>query len=81
MPLQGVGEVIIAKNRHGKLENVQLKFIGKFTKFEDLDGAAQAGGDKYLTSFPTSGPSNSDFTITIPSKANKSDDNNGPLPF
>lgn len=35
--LKGVGEVIIAKHRNGSLENVQLKFIGKFTKFSDLD--------------------------------------------
>ncbi len=34
----GVGEVIIAKHRNGSLETVQLKFIGKFTKFADLDG-------------------------------------------
>ncbi len=80
MPLQGIGEVIIAKNRHGKLENVQLKFIGKFTKFEDLDASMSTGDDKYMTSFPSSGPSNSDFTITIPSKANKKDDG-GEMPF
>jgi len=35
---QGVGEVIIAKHRNGSLETVQLKFIGKYTKFADLDG-------------------------------------------
>ena len=35
---QGVGEVIIAKHRNGSLETVQLKFIGRFTKFADLDG-------------------------------------------
>ncbi|GAB3803262.1 replicative DNA helicase [Spirosoma humi] len=33
----GIGEVIIAKNRSGSLDTVQLKFIGKFTKFCDLD--------------------------------------------
>ncbi|MEQ8924665.1 MAG: replicative DNA helicase [Fulvivirga sp.] len=37
MPTSGVGEVIIAKHRNGSLENVQLKFIGKYTKFSDLD--------------------------------------------
>ncbi|MFT7029922.1 MAG: replicative DNA helicase [Marinoscillum sp.] len=79
MPLQGIGEVIIAKNRHGKLENVQLKFVGKFTKFEDLDASISGGGDKYGTSFPKAAPTNSDFTITIPSKANKNDDDNMPF--
>jgi replicative DNA helicase len=83
MPLQGVGQVIIAKNRHGKLEDVPLKFIGKFTKFEDLD-APMTGGDNYGQSFPTSGNAggggNSDFTITLPSKANKNDNDEG-MPF
>jgi replicative DNA helicase len=33
----GVGEVIIAKNRSGALDTIQLRFINKFTKFCDLD--------------------------------------------
>ncbi|MDN3689258.1 replicative DNA helicase [Cyclobacterium jeungdonense] len=33
----GVGEVIIAKHRNGSLESVKLRFIGKYTKFTDLD--------------------------------------------
>jgi replicative DNA helicase len=36
-PLKGIGEVIIAKHRNGSLDTVQLRFIGKFTKFADLD--------------------------------------------
>ena len=35
--LVGMGEIIMAKNRSGSLENVWLKFIGKFTKYCDLD--------------------------------------------
>ncbi|MFY0601796.1 MAG: replicative DNA helicase [Cyclobacteriaceae bacterium] len=77
MPLNGVGEVIIAKHRNGKLENVQLKFIGKFTKFEDLDASMTDSG--YGNSFPKSDNSNSDFTITLPSKANKKDDEEMPF--
>jgi replicative DNA helicase len=33
-----MAEVIIAKHRNGSLENVKLKFIGKYTKFADFDG-------------------------------------------
>ncbi len=33
----GVGEVIVAKNRGGSLDTIQLRFIGKYTKFTDLD--------------------------------------------
>lgn len=35
--LKGVGEVIVAKHRNGSLDSVFLKFIGRFTKFGDLD--------------------------------------------
>ena len=34
----GVGEVIVAKNRSGSLDTIQLRFISRFTKFCDLDG-------------------------------------------
>ncbi len=33
----GIGEVIIAKNRSGSLDTIQLRFINKYTKFCDLD--------------------------------------------
>jgi replicative DNA helicase len=36
-PTAGVGEIIISKNRHGSLGNIPLRFIGKYTKFCDLD--------------------------------------------
>src|SRR6187551_1788715 len=37
LPTQGMGEVIIAKHRNGSTGSVKLKFIGKYTKFGDLD--------------------------------------------
>ncbi len=49
MPVQGLGEVIIAKHRNGSLDTAILKFIGKYTKFSDVD---QAGGG-----FPDQGQS------------------------
>jgi replicative DNA helicase len=66
-PTQGMGEVIIAKHRNGSLETVQLKFIGRFTKFADLDGfdggdAGGFGGGGYTpnalpgSSFDSEGP-------------------------
>lgn len=70
MPTAGMGEVIIAKHRNGSLENVQLKFIGKFTKFTDMDTGGFAGG--YGNTFPAG--AGTDFensgSITMPSKAN-----------
>ncbi len=36
-PTKGRAEIIVAKNRHGSLEDVPLRFIGQFAKFADLD--------------------------------------------
>ena len=33
---EGIGELIIAKNRAGTTENIRLQFIGKFTKFTNI---------------------------------------------
>ncbi|TBH73877.1 replicative DNA helicase [Aquirufa nivalisilvae] len=43
--IAGMGEIIMAKNRSGSLENVWLKFIGKFTKYCDLDFQPFADGN------------------------------------
>lgn len=37
MPTQGMAETIIAKHRGGSLDTVKMRFIGKYTKFRDLD--------------------------------------------
>ena len=78
MPTSGVGEVIIAKHRNGSLETVPLKFIGRYTKFSDLDApGTDFNAGNYGTTFPSQGiPSDFDgapSTITIPSKANEQD--------
>ena len=69
MPTQGTGEVIIAKHRNGSLENVGLKFIGKFTKFADLDTHG------FSNDFPVTGGVPPEFndpgTITLGSKLNE----------
>ena len=73
MPTTGVGEVIIAKHRNGSVENVQLKFIGKYTKFTDLDNHS------FGEPFPSGGGIPSEFddaqTMTFGSKLNTGDDN------
>jgi replicative DNA helicase len=78
MPLNGMGEVIIAKHRNGRTDTVQLKFIGKFTKFTDLDELSQ--GDNYGNTFPASG-GNTDFTITLPSKGGQPKPGDEEMPF
>ncbi len=77
--LQGVGEVILAKHRNGSLDTVKLKFIGKFTKFSDLDFQGPFGGG-----FPGGGGIPGEFdqggaqTITFQSKANGDSGNTPP---
>ncbi|MBC7449517.1 MAG: replicative DNA helicase [Hymenobacteraceae bacterium] len=46
-PTKNVGEVIIAKHRNGSLDTVKLGFIGKFTKFCDLESVNGFGGGGY----------------------------------
>ena len=92
----GVGEVIIAKHRNGSLENIKLRFIGRYTKFTDLDGgmgfqSSQASEIGYSRKF-TSGASgantfDADQTLMRSSKANEGDienaflGGNDPAPF
>jgi replicative DNA helicase len=58
-PTQGMAEVIVAKHRNGSLDNVVLKFIGKYTKFTDHEFASASD-----TRYGTFG------TVTQASKAN-----------
>lgn len=34
--LKGVAEIIVAKNRHGELKNVRMRFTAEFARFSDL---------------------------------------------
>lgn len=85
MPTTGMGQIIIAKHRNGSLETVNLKFIGKYTKFTDID----FGGSGESMSFPQGASSSNFDTITLPSKANgdtpppteEEPPNEGPAPF
>ena len=79
---QGVGEVIIAKHRNGSLDNVKLRFIGRYTKFQDLDGFGSmeeppGGNAMYRPTFGAQSSGVSDFdsgnTIKLQSKANSDD--------
>ncbi|MCB0505514.1 MAG: replicative DNA helicase [Cyclobacteriaceae bacterium] len=70
MPTTGMGEVIIAKHRNGSLDNVKLKFIGKFTKFTDMDFHSGYG----TGSFPSNAGAGFQSTVTLPSGLNSESD-------
>ncbi len=44
---EGLGEVIIAKNRAGTLDTIPLQFLGQFTKFANLDYRTGGGFGEY----------------------------------
>ena len=71
-PTTGLAEFIIAKHRNGALENVQLRFIGKLAKFDNLENFDDSGlGESNLTP-------NTEFenytTITRQSRMNNEED-------
>lgn len=70
--VQGVGEVMIAKHRNGALDTVNLKFIGKYTRFTNLDDPM--GDTNYGSSLVSAAGGNefndSSNIITYTSKAN-----------
>ncbi len=73
MPTQNVGEVIMAKHRNGSLDTIQLKFIGKFTKFADLEDSGSSFGQLPPGNFRPLPPDPAN-TITLQSRANKPDE-------
>jgi replicative DNA helicase len=72
-PCAGVGEVIIAKHRNGSLDTVKLRFIGKYTKFTDLDsgdGFSQFGSNSFPQTDGMAAFDSGPTTITMASKVN-----------
>ncbi len=68
-PTAGTGEIIVAKHRNGALENVQLRFIGKYARFDNLDSfsyGSEFGGGQLSPSSEFDVPQ----TMTMPSKMN-----------
>lgn len=91
-PTKGVGEVIVAKHRNGMLGTVKLRFIGKYTRFEDLDAPTDTGENSfdysYSNSFQNATIPHEFGTITLGSKMNelpnadfKNETGNDDVPF
>jgi replicative DNA helicase len=75
-PTNGQAEIMIAKNRHGALENIRLRFINDFTKFTDLMEDSYASPSSMMIDNPG--------FITISSKLNEEDESHdsfNPAPF
>jgi replicative DNA helicase len=76
-PTQGMGEIIISKHRNGSLGSVNLRFIGKFTKFTDIE--IDGGGNDSYGSFSNTSSIPNEFdtgsTVTFSSKMNGNGEN------
>lgn len=71
----GVGEIIVAKHRNGALENVRLRFIAQYARFDNLEGYQEEPNMPANASLTANdGFDNQSSTMTIPSKMNSWDD-------
>lgn len=71
----GVGEIIIAKHRNGALENVRLRFVKEYARFENMESFSDPGfaASQHLkanTDFDDQGSG----SYTLPSKLNSLED-------
>jgi replicative DNA helicase len=74
--LEGTGQIIIAKNRHGSLETITLRFIAKLAKFADLD----VGNFEGLSNLSPSSDFENPNGVTFSSRLNKmQDDEDSPF--
>ena len=73
--LKGIAEIIIAKHRNGALETVQLRFIDRFAKFEDLND------DGFFDSFNADelAPSDNPYDNVITRSSKMNEDDNVPF--
>jgi len=84
MPTTGVGEVIVAKHRNGPVDTVKLRYIGKYTKFCDLEGDSPVdansltnfGNDMNFPNVKGNGGFGGDNTIKMQSKNWDNEDKN-----
>ena len=80
----GMAEIIIAKHRNGALENVKLKFIGKFAKFENFDADMPGGFGTSLTpneDFESQNTLTRQSKMNDPSSDNEMDNDEAGVPF
>lgn len=72
MPTEGIGEIIVAKHRHGSLDNVRLRFIKHLTRFDNLDAFDESDFGSGFS--PNKEFEQSTDTITVGSKMNDDND-------
>lgn len=67
-PTAGQAEFIVAKHRNGGLDNIRLKFLGMFGKFDNLEDDASSFDGTFSSSLnEEEGYGNTSFTNNLPS--------------
>ncbi len=84
----GIGEIIIAKHRNGALDNVRLRFVKEYARFDNIEGFDESPNFPSESPLTANGNFDSQGTYTIPSKMNDLNDENldfnssdGDMPF
>ncbi len=79
-PTAGVAEIIIAKNRHGATQSVNLRFIGRYARFTNLNDFEFQGQGPGITGAGIDNFPESNFrSIIRGSKMNEGDDEEMPF--
>ena len=81
---QGVGEIIVAKHRNGALENVRLRFVGEFARFENLSASPELLPNDFNSNgnaLTNSSSFDTPQTYTVQSKINDKDQSDNGYDF
>ena len=87
-PTTNQAEFIVAKHRNGSLDNIRLKFLGQFGKFDNLDEFGMSYDDSFTSKMNLDSQANPFATPNLPSpndafgsSMNSSFDENSDVPF
>ena len=72
----GIGEIIIAKHRNGALDNVRLRFVKEYARFDNIEGFDDTPNFPSESPLAANGNFDNQGTYTIPSKMNDLNDEN-----
>ena len=87
-PTTNQAEFIVAKHRNGSLDNIRLKFLGQFGKFDNLDEFGMSYDDSFTSKMNLDSQQNPFATPNLPSpndafgsSMNSNFDENSDVPF
>jgi len=72
--MKGVAKIIVAKNRHGELKDVQLKWISDQAKFDNWEAVDFDSFRPGNSPFTSSGFGAEDGSVTLQSRVNTDDE-------